>query len=40
MPSVAKVKFAVMDVELVKETELAEVITPVELTASTMGVLT
>ena len=38
VPSVAKVKFAVMDVELVNETELATVTAPVELIASTCGI--
>ena len=37
VPSVAKVKFAVMDVALVNETELAMVTAPVELIASTCG---
>ena len=37
VPSVAKVKFAVMDVALVNETELAIVTAPVELIASTCG---
>ena len=37
VPSVAKVKFAVMDVALENETELAMVTAPVELIASTCG---
>ncbi len=37
VPSTVKVKFAVMDVALVNETELAMVTAPVELIASTCG---
>jgi hypothetical protein len=39
VPSTAKVKFAVIDVALVKVTVLAAVTAPVELIASTCGIV-